>query len=148
VCSFVGVTPIVFCGCSCLSFLMRDAQSSWWADRRPKLSRWYKRLTPTHNSAPREELTLSQLVLAKLLVIRTMHGNFAWYLRTTWYTVHECDAGSCSGLRSLFGHQLTLRRVLTTCSNYSATLKTLLTFFALRKEPSSRKTSPQHSSPL
>ena len=58
---------------------MRDAHSSWWADMRLKLSRWYKRLTSSYNTTPREELTLSRPVLAKLLAIRTMHGDFAWY---------------------------------------------------------------------
>ena len=61
--------------------LMRDAQSSWWVDRRPKLSRWYKRLTSSYNTTPREELTFSRSVLAKLLAIRMMHGEFAWYHR-------------------------------------------------------------------
>ena len=59
---------------------MCDAQSSWWADRRPKLSRWYKRLT-SYNTTSREELTLSRPVLAKPLAIRMMHGDFAWYHR-------------------------------------------------------------------
>ena len=60
---------------------MRDAQNSRWVDKRPKLSRWYKRLTSLYNTIPREELTLSRPVLAKLFAIRTIHGDFAWYRR-------------------------------------------------------------------
>ena len=34
-----------------------------------------------YNTTPPQELTLSRRVLAKLLAIRTMHGDFAWYHR-------------------------------------------------------------------
>ena len=61
--------------------LMRDVQSSWWEDRRPKHSRWYKRLTSSYNTTSQVERTLSRPVLTKLLSIRTIHGDFAWYHR-------------------------------------------------------------------
>ena len=54
------------------------------------------------------------------------------YPLTIWYTVDECDAGSCSGLRDLHGYQPTLSRASFTSSSYSVTLKTLLIFFTLR----------------
>ena len=59
--------------------LMCDAQSSWWTDRRPKFSKWYKRLISSYNTTPREERTSSPTVLTELPTIRTMHGNFGWY---------------------------------------------------------------------
>lgn len=61
--------------------LMRDAQRRWWVDRKPKLSRWYRQWALSYDTTPQEELNLSRRVLAKLLAIRTRHGDFAWYHR-------------------------------------------------------------------
>ena len=61
---------------------------------------------------------------------------------TIWYAVQKCEAGSCSGLRGLHGHQSKMKRISYTCSSHSVTLKTLMIFFALRREPSSRTTRP------
>jgi hypothetical protein len=61
--------------------LMRGARRSWWVDRKPNLSTWYKGWALSYNTTPQEELTLTRRVLAKLLAIRTRHGDFAWYHR-------------------------------------------------------------------
>ena len=103
--------------------LMRDTQSLWCRQEAETLE-MVQETDVLIQHDPREELTLSRHVLVKLLAISTMHGDFAWYhrkykhddavhlcscekdkSRTIWYTVHECDAGSCNGLRGLNEHQ-------------------------------------------
>ena len=60
---------------------MYGAQLDWWKDKRPKLSKWYKKWELPYSTTSPEELTLSRPILAKLLAIRTKHGDFAWYHR-------------------------------------------------------------------
>lgn len=47
----------------------------------PKLSPWYRRWRLPYKTTPQAVLTLSRRVLGKLLAIRTMHSDFAWYHR-------------------------------------------------------------------
>ena len=42
---------------------------------------WDVRVRWSYNMTPQQELTLSRRILAKLLAIRIMHGDFAWYHR-------------------------------------------------------------------
>ncbi len=61
---------------------LRHTQQSWWSDRQLKLSRWYKSWDLGY--APRrcpKELDLPRATLARLLSIRSRHGDFAWYHR-------------------------------------------------------------------
>ncbi|KAF9728649.1 hypothetical protein PMIN01_13477 [Paraphaeosphaeria minitans] len=62
--------------------VLRSIQQIWWADKKTKLSRWYKSWELDY--APRRgpgELDLPRAVLARFLSIRSMHGDFAWYHR-------------------------------------------------------------------
>ena len=59
--------------------LMRGAQQTWWAKRRPKLSTWYSGEELPYKTTSQAELTLSRHVLAKFLAMRMMQDDFAWY---------------------------------------------------------------------
>jgi hypothetical protein len=62
--------------------LLLGTQQMWWLERKRKLSLWYKSwkldYTPRRSLA---ELNLPRATLAKLLAIRSRHGDFAWYHR-------------------------------------------------------------------
>lgn len=60
--------------------LCRVAEGRWWGTHSTKLSRWYKQWQLPYKpyKAP-DQLDLDRPVLAKLLAIRTSHGDFAWY---------------------------------------------------------------------
>ena len=62
--------------------LLISTQQKWWSDKRRTLSKWYKGwkldYAPRRSSA---ELDLPRAILAKLLSIRSSHGDFAWYHR-------------------------------------------------------------------
>ena len=59
---------------------LHNMQRVWWSKNRYKLSEWYKRwdLGYSPRSGP-AELDLPRASLARLLSIRSMHGDFAWY---------------------------------------------------------------------
>ena len=59
-----------------------DSQQTWWLERKRKLSKWYKswKLDYTPRRSP-DELDLPRATLARLLSIRSSHGDFAWYHR-------------------------------------------------------------------
>ena len=61
---------------------LRHTQQIWWADKKTKLSKWYKSwdLNYAPCSGP-TELDLPRATLARLLFIRSRHGDFAWYHR-------------------------------------------------------------------
>jgi hypothetical protein len=61
---------------------LRSTQQIWWSDKKNKLSKWYKswKLDYSPRRGP-GELDLPRATLAKLLSIRSMHGDFAWYHR-------------------------------------------------------------------
>ena len=61
---------------------LRHTQQTWWSEKKTKLSKWYKSwdLDYAPRSSPKE-LDLPRDVLAKMLSIRTRHGDFAWYHR-------------------------------------------------------------------
>ena len=61
---------------------LHDTQQTWWSKKKESLSTWYKRWDLDY--APRRgqrELDLPRATLARLLSIRSMHGDFAWYHR-------------------------------------------------------------------
>jgi len=62
--------------------LVHNTHQAWWSNNKSKLSRWYKSWNLDY--APRSgpaELGLPRATLARLLSIRSMHGDFAWYHR-------------------------------------------------------------------
>ena len=61
---------------------LRRTQQTWWSEKKTKLSKWYKSwdLDYAPRSSPKE-LDLPRDVLARMLSIRTRHGDFAWYHR-------------------------------------------------------------------
>jgi hypothetical protein len=61
---------------------LRNTQQIWWSDRKTKFSKWYKSWELDNSSHSRlRELDLPRATLARLLSIRTMHSDFAWYHR-------------------------------------------------------------------
>ena len=58
---------------------LRRTQQTWWSEKKTKLSKWYKSwdLDYAPRSSPKE-LDLPRDVLARMLSIRTRHGDFAW----------------------------------------------------------------------
>ena len=61
---------------------LRNTQQIWWSDKKNKLSKWYKSWDLDY--APRSgpaELDLPRVTLARLLSVRSRHGDFAWYHR-------------------------------------------------------------------
>jgi ribonuclease HI len=65
---------------SIASQLLHGKQQSWWSNKRKKLSKWYNSWGLAY--APRNgppELDLLRAILARLLSIRSAHGDFAWY---------------------------------------------------------------------
>jgi hypothetical protein len=58
--------------------LLHGKQQSWWSNKRKKLSKWYNSwdlaYTPRNRPA---KLNLLRATLAKLLSIRSAHGDFA-----------------------------------------------------------------------
>jgi ribonuclease HI len=62
--------------------VLHDGQQTWWSKKKGSLSTWYKRWElgySLHRRLP--ELDLPRAILARLLAIRSMHGDFAWYHR-------------------------------------------------------------------
>jgi ribonuclease HI len=61
---------------------LQRTQQIWWSDKKTKLSKWYKSwdLDYAPGSGPKE-LDLPRATLARLLSIRSRHGDFAWYHR-------------------------------------------------------------------
>ena len=62
--------------------VLHNAQQTWWSKKKGSLSTWYKRWElgySLHSRLP--ELDLPRAILARLLAIRSMHGDFAWYHR-------------------------------------------------------------------
>ena len=61
---------------------LHAVQGKWWTEKSPKLSQWYRQWElPYHPQDTPAELKLPRPVLARLLAIRTKHGDFAWYHR-------------------------------------------------------------------
>ena len=58
----------------------REAQCSWWARHSTKLSAWYKKWGLDYTVKPLPELDLLRATLHRLLAIRTIYGDFSWYL--------------------------------------------------------------------
>jgi len=62
--------------------LLEQARQSWWDTKRGKLSAWYSQWRLSYATRrPPTMLTLPRRVLAKALMIRSKHGDFAWYHR-------------------------------------------------------------------
>ena len=59
--------------------LLRAEQSNWWAEKRRKLSTWYREWGQTYDYKAPAELSLRRATLGKLQAIRTKHGDFKWY---------------------------------------------------------------------
>ena len=61
---------------------LQHTQQTWWSEKKTKLSKWYKSwdLVYAPRSGPKE-LDLPRATLARLLSIRSRHGDFAWYHR-------------------------------------------------------------------
>jgi ribonuclease HI len=62
--------------------LLHSKQQIWWSTKKGKLSKWYNNWDLEYKpcSGP-VELDLPRTTLARLLSIRSMHGDFAWYHR-------------------------------------------------------------------
>jgi ribonuclease HI len=61
---------------------LRHTQQAWWSDKKTKLSKWYKSWHLDYATrSSLKELELPRATLARLLSIRTRHGDFAWYHR-------------------------------------------------------------------
>jgi ribonuclease HI len=87
---------------------LRSTQRTWWSDKKNKLSKWYKswKLDYSPRRGPKE-LDLPRATLAKLLSIRSMHGDFAWYHQK----FHHSDANlTCSCGRDKTPEHLALCR--------------------------------------
>ncbi|KAK1916570.1 hypothetical protein P3342_012194 [Pyrenophora teres f. teres] len=62
--------------------LLEQARHNWWDTKRGKLSAWYSQWRLSYATRrPPTMLTLPRRVLAKALMIRSKHGDFAWYHR-------------------------------------------------------------------
>jgi hypothetical protein len=96
---------------------LRSTQLTWWSGKKAKLSKWYKRwdLDYAPRRGPRE-LDLPRATLARLLSIRSMNGDFAWYHRK----FHRDDANlTCSCGRDKTPEHLALcRRTLEAFSRW------------------------------
>ena len=96
---------------------LHHTQRVWWSKNRDKLSEWYKRwdLGYSPRSGP-AELDLPRASLARLLSIRSMHGDFSWYHRK----FHHDDANlTCScGLDKTPEHLVLCRKTLGTYSRW------------------------------
>jgi len=75
--------------------MLRSIEHSWWKARREKLSDWYRQWSLPYKVAPQEELSLNRPTLARLLAIRTMHGDFAWYHKKFRHdnAILQCSCG-------------------------------------------------------
>ena len=77
--------------------LLRAAQIDWWARERSNLSQWYNQwgLDYDPGKVP-EELGLPRAVLARLLALRSSHGDFTWYHRKYNHTEAntKCSCGT------------------------------------------------------
>jgi hypothetical protein len=61
---------------------LATASTAWWSNAKSKLSDWYIQWKlPYQPTRPPHELGLTRPTLARLLAIRTSHGDFAWYHR-------------------------------------------------------------------
>lgn len=60
--------------------MLSHARQAWWHEARQPLSKWYKRwgLEYATTKAPKA-LLLPRPTLARLIAIRSMHGDFKWY---------------------------------------------------------------------
>ena len=65
--------------CSLARKLLRSAEQEWWLDKKQKLSAWYQQWDLPYTVREPEALSLKRTTLARLLAIRTTHGDFAWY---------------------------------------------------------------------
>lgn len=87
---------------------LRSTHQTWWPDKKTKLLKWYNSWDLDY--APRlgpRELDLPRATLARLLSIRSMHGDFAWYHRK----FHHDDAHlTCSCGRDKTPEHLVLCR--------------------------------------
>lgn len=61
--------------------LLRGSMISWWKNRAAKLSQWYRDWGLQYDIKAPRELDLTRPVLARLIALRTMHGDFEWYHR-------------------------------------------------------------------
>ena len=59
--------------------LLRAAQQEWWRKRKAELSSWYRQWNLPYAVKELPELKLSRRILARLVALRTKHGDFAWY---------------------------------------------------------------------
>ena len=61
---------------------LATASTAWWSNAKSKLSNWYTQWKlPYQPTRPPHELRLTRPTLARLLAIRSSHGDFAWYHR-------------------------------------------------------------------
>ena len=90
---------------------LRSTREDWWSSKKDKLSKWYKSWNLGYFPRSRPvELDLPRVTLFRLLSIRSMHGDFAWYHRK----FHHTDANlTCScGLDKTPEHLVLCRKVL------------------------------------
>ena len=96
-------------------------EQAWWSNAKSKLSNWYTRWKlPYQPTRPPHELELSRPILARLLAIRTSHGDFAWY----YQEFHHDNATltcTCGRLKTLL--HIALCRKTTTQSVFRRWLK-------------------------
>jgi ribonuclease HI len=60
--------------------LLNSARQDWWDARKTNLSTWYNQWNlPYITTKTPQELELPRPTLARLLAIRSKHGDFAWY---------------------------------------------------------------------
>jgi ribonuclease HI len=59
---------------------LASSSAAWWSNAKSKLSNWYTQWKlPYQPTRPPQELGLTRPTLARLLAMRTSHGDFAWY---------------------------------------------------------------------
>jgi hypothetical protein len=62
--------------------LLNLARQDWWDATKTKLSTWYNQWNlPYITTKTPQELELPRPTLARLLAIRSQHGDFAWYYK-------------------------------------------------------------------
>lgn len=97
--------------------LLNQARKGWWAAKRTTLSAWYNQwsLPYTITETP-SALSLPRPILARLLAIRTMHGDFAWYHQK--FKHQDANLGCKCGRAKTPEHIVLCRKTLRTFSKW------------------------------
>jgi hypothetical protein len=92
--------------------LLKHARNIWWESKKATLSTWYNQWNlPYITTTTPPELELPQPTLARLLAIRSTHGDYAWY-HTKFK--HEDAKMKCScGCLKTPGHLVHCRKPTT-----------------------------------